>query len=77
MEDLTVSPENRLSGEVIDKKWVIIDLIGDFGISLIHPISPSPHLPISPSPHLSPLFFNRSLQELYLPCDHLFHCANL
>ena len=49
---LTVSPENRLSGEIIDKKWVIIDFIIGFG-----EISNTPHLPTSLSP---PLFLNRS-----------------
>ncbi|WP_168186597.1 hypothetical protein [Hydrocoleum sp. CS-953] len=27
IEPLTVSPENRSEGELIDKKWVIIDLM--------------------------------------------------
>jgi len=50
IEALTVSPENRLQGELIDKKWVIIDLMMGFW-----QISNIPHIPISPSPHLSPL----------------------
>jgi len=43
-----VSPENRLEGELIDKKWVRIDLMMGFW-----QVSNTPHLPISPSPHLS------------------------
>ncbi len=45
-----VSPENRFSGEVIDKKWIIIDLMIGFG-----EISNTPHLsllPYSPTPTL-------------------------
>ena len=47
IEPLSVSPENRFSGEFFEKKWVIIDLMIGFW-----QISNTLHLPISPSPHL-------------------------
>jgi len=43
IEALTVSPENRLEGKLIDKKWVRIDLMIGFW-----QISNTPHLRISP-----------------------------
>ncbi|MEM1170591.1 MAG: hypothetical protein AAGJ08_16290 [Cyanobacteria bacterium P01_H01_bin.35] len=58
IEALSVSPENRSQREVINKKWVIIDLMIGFW-----EISNTPHHPTCPSP---PLLLNRYLQEFYI-----------